>query len=109
MAPVQCNSPKRVDLSPATARYSLKINTRLCVQCGKSTRNPVYCNKCFVQTPGGKAERRMESIKAKYKPMDCGGPCAPCIHWSNQCYLGFPEAGSKYAADCPAMLTEVIE
>lgn len=109
MAPVQCSSLKQVDLSPATARYSQKINTRKCVQCGKSTRNPVYCNKCFVQTPEGKSERRMEWMRSKYKALECGGPCTPCIHWSGKCGLGFPEGGSVYALDCPALLTEILQ
>jgi hypothetical protein len=70
----------------------LKINERLCYNCGKNTRNPIYCCKCYNKTV----------MMRKYARLDGGASCRNCVHWENRCLLGIPEAGSVYAEDCPA-------
>lgn len=42
----------------------------------------------------------------KYEPLANGGPCSSCMHWFSKCGLGFPEGGTRFACDCPAMLQE---
>ena len=44
----------------------------------------------------------------KYEPLADGGPCASCAHWSDKCCLGLPEGGTRFAEDCPAMVTEAV-
>lgn len=42
----------------------------------------------------------------KYEPIENGGPCEGCKHWFSKCGLGFPEGGTRFAAECPAMIQE---
>ena len=44
----------------------------------------------------------------KYEPLADGGPCSSCAHWSDKCCLGLPEGGTRFAEDCPAMVTEAV-
>ena len=88
-------------LTPMTT-LPLKINERLCYSCGKNTRNPIYCCKCYNKTPAGRLELKREVMMRKYARLDGGASCRNCVHWENKCLLGIPEAGSVYAEDCPA-------
>jgi len=83
-------------------QISLNINERICYSCGKNTRNPIYCQKCYNKTPAGRVEMKREVMMRKYARLDGGASCRNCVHWENKCLLGIPEAGSVYAEDCPA-------
>ena len=83
-------------------QVSLNINERICYSCGKNTRNPIYCQKCYNKTPAGRVEMKREVMMRKYARLDGGASCRNCVHWENRCLLGIPEAGSVYAEDCPA-------
>ncbi len=87
------------------ARYTTGVKDRLCPQCGHVTRGVSLCSHCFERSPAGKAEARHRAFMKKYEALADGGPCACCTHWGRGgCGLGFPEAGSTYAADCPALI-----
>lgn len=92
-------------LTLTIATYSMAIskNGRPCIQCGRLTTSPVYCLDCYQQTPAGRLERAM---KARYRTLPNGGPCAACMHWKGSCGLGLPEGGSKYAQDCSLLLLQ---
>lgn len=66
----------------------------------------MICAECYRKTPAGKAEMREEVRMRKYEPLANGGPCSSCMHWFSKCGLGFPEGGTRFACDCPAMLQE---
>ena len=66
----------------------------------------MICAECYRKTPAGKEEMREEVRMRKYEPLEGGGPCAGCGHWSHRCCLGLPEGGTRFAVDCPAMVTE---
>lgn len=51
---------------------------------------------------------RNEVRMRKYEPLEGGGPCSACKHWSHKCCLGLPEGGTRFAADCPAMVAEAV-
>lgn len=51
---------------------------------------------------------RYEARMRKYEQIEGGGPCVGCQHWYHKCGLGLPEGGTRFAADCPAMLTEAV-
>ena len=70
------------------------------------TTGLVYCPKCYKKTPAGKAEQSMKYRLQKYKPLQSGGPCASCLHWTGRCDLGLPEGGSEYAVDCALLLLQ---
>ena len=91
---------------PVTARALPRLNTRPCHNCGRETRNPVICAECYKKTPAGRAEIRDEVRMRKYEPIENGGPCEDCKHWFSKCGLGFPEGGTRFAAECPAMIQE---
>ena len=85
--------------------YTTGVKDRICPQCGGVTKGVLLCSECFHRSPAGKAEIAEKQRMKKYEAVEGGGPCAECLHWSNHCSLGFPEGGSPYAADCPAMFT----
>lgn len=85
--------------------YTTGVKDRICPQCGGVTKGVLLCSECFHRSPAGKAEIAEKQRMKKYEAVEGGGPCADCLHWSNHCSLGFPEGGSPYAADCPAMFT----
>ena len=53
-------------------QVSLNINERLCYSCGKNTRNPIYCCKCYNKTPAGRVEMKREVMMRKYARLDGG-------------------------------------
>ena len=57
-------------------QVSLNINERLCYSCGKNTRNPIYCCKCYNKTPAGRVEMKREVMMRKYARLD-GGASLP--------------------------------
>jgi hypothetical protein len=80
----------------------MRINERLCQECGKPTRNPVMCSKCFRDSPAGKVLEHQKYMMRKYTPVEGGGSCRACVHWEYRCTLGFPEGGTMMADLCPA-------
>lgn len=85
--------------------YTTGVKDRLCSQCGGVTRGVTLCAYCFERSPAGKADAAYRAFMKKYEPLADGGPCVSCTHWcGSKCGLGFPEAGSPYAVDCPALI-----
>lgn len=85
--------------------YTNGVRDRLCKECGSVTKGVELCCHCFSRSPAGKAEAAYKALMKKYVVLMDGGPCQGCSHWCGRCSLGFPEGGSAYAADCPAMFT----
>lgn len=85
--------------------YTNGVRDRLCVQCGGVTKGVQLCCHCFDRSPAGRAEAAQRLLMKKYEALPDGGPCQGCLHWDGHCSLGFPEGGSPYAVDCPAMFT----
>jgi len=86
--------------------YTCGVRDRLCPQCGGVTTGVLLCSDCFSRSPAGRAEVAQRQRMKKYEAIENGGSCAGCLHWSGYCSLGFPEGGSIYAVDCPAMFTK---
>jgi hypothetical protein len=87
----------REDLLLKSARSSLTLNQRRCVECGAPTTSAVYCYRCYRASEAGLAENRYAHTIRKYKPQLDGGPCKHCIHWAGYCTLGLPEGGTLAA------------
>lgn len=85
--------------------YTVGVKDRLCPKCGGVTKGVLLCSDCFFKSPEGRAETAQRAMLKKYEAAEDGGPCQGCLHWARRCSLGFPEGGSPYAADCPAMFS----
>jgi hypothetical protein len=90
------------------ATYTSGVRDRICPQCGGVTKGVLLCSDCFYKSADGKAEMAYRQRMKKYEPLQGGGPCAVCLHWTDRCSLGFPEGGSPYASDCPAMFIKEL-
>lgn len=84
------------------------MGKKRCEQCGNPMQGLRLCSECFGKSEDGRKERALKYMREKCIPLENGGPCAACVHWATRCDLGLPEAGSAYAVNCPAMLTECL-
>jgi len=94
-----------------------------CITEGCQTRvysDGLLCAKCRAQTPEGKAEKALRSLKAGARRREkeriaAGRPlpethCQRCVHWlSDSCSLGFPEGVGSFAEECSCYTVSEID